>query len=583
MLTFASFERLAGTLSGHTFVKLVVDGPADEIHLINHARYQVHGCYNAEHILGITRQHLESEVDEYSHSFYADPDRRLYLGLLSRRRRPESGEFFCPEAVEVDTMSTDMLPCLYRIVRAQVDAVLLLLIKPVTYRQEQQVAEVSEMELPRTAAHELFSAASYVIPQPGTADGWLRAFREEAAYRRADPPSGWYDIVAMERVPDDVPRLAGIVKAPHTTPLPHTDVPAAGWGVPNAIQIDALDRIDREGPEGAWVRHEVDPAASGIALTRIAQSADADRPPIWTAHRVTVAEPESRAGPIADHANLRADDAYRYGTKAANLGELLYALAHGSERLLGWYRIPRAMSPSLLSYLHRLLGVADDATDADLADAVEALLCQVSVPPRGIALSIALEREFLESSAEVEQGISRLKTALGLGASDLDAHCDRLQSQVRRMAVPGALRRRIDDTFVNHPRQHRRLCRAQLVQRRGPRRLSRSRHLRMVTQVTNNDDVTDSVRTVGASLLSARSVRLRHQAGIALDDAYIGVVVQERAAAAMRSVLDTTQPFASADFRNVSASSAEDRRRGPDAASIQHRRGRRPDNVLRRR
>ncbi|GAB1691099.1 hypothetical protein KRM28CT15_29020 [Krasilnikovia sp. M28-CT-15] len=558
VLTLESFDRLAGTLSGHSFVKLVVDRPTSEIHFINHAAHQFHAYYIAEHVLGISRQQLEAQVDAYNAAFYVDPDRRLYLGLLARHRSPERGEFLSLETVEVDTMSTDMLRYLYRFVRERVDPAIPLLFKPATHRQEQQLSEIPETEMPRIAAHEIFSAAPYVPLQAGTAEGRLRAFADEAAYRRADPPLQWYDIVAMERVPDDIPRLSGIVNAAHTTPLSHTNVLAAGWGVPNAIQLAALESIDAEGLDGAWVRYEVDPAAAGIRLSRIARPPAVDSPPAWTASRVNVEPPESRATPIADLADLRAGDAYRYGTKAANLGELQHLLTHGSDRLLGWYQVPRALRPHLLEYARRLLGVADDA---DPYDAARDLLGEIIVP-RGVALPFAVQREFLESSADVQQEIGKLKTALELGATDIDARCDRLRELVRATRVPDAIRRRIDSALVTHLGGASRFVVRSSSNAEDLAGFSAAGIYESVTDVTTVDAVVDAVREVWVSLLSARSVHLRHQAGISLDDAYMGVVIQEQAAATMGGVLVTTNPLAPGDFRNVflnvSTSSVQD-------------------------
>jgi phosphoenolpyruvate synthase/pyruvate phosphate dikinase len=51
--------------------------------------------------------------------------------------------------------------------------------------------------------------------------------------------------------------------------------------------------------------------------------------------------------------------------------------------------------------------------------------------------------------------------------------------------------------------------------------------------------------------VSVRSVRLRHQAGISLDECYMGVVIQEQVAADFGGVLVTTNPMNRNDFRNV--------------------------------
>ncbi|OJF14453.1 phosphoenolpyruvate synthase [Couchioplanes caeruleus subsp. caeruleus] len=550
-LTVEAFEQLAGTLSGHRFVKVVVDRPAGVIHFIDNNRYAFHAYYIAEHILHIPREELEANVDQYNHAFYADPDRRLYLGLLSMHAREDdtgTRRFLCLETVEVDTMSTEMLRYFYAFVADRIDPGLPLLFKPATHRQELQLSDVPATEMPRISAHEIFSAAPFVALQPGVAQGRLRAFRDEDAYRRADPPLQWYDIIAMDRVPDDIPRLAGIINAQHTTPLSHTNVLAAGWAIPNAIQLDAFGRIDSAGLDGTWVRYEVVASADAIALTPIERPDDLDRRPAWVAQQVTVEEPEVHLSPIAGLDEIRAGDRYRYGTKAANLGELHHVLSHGSERLLGFYRTPRPPRRDLLGYLQKLLDVPGPA---GLAQAANRLLRELVWVPRGIALPFSLQREFLESSPAIQQTIGKLKMALELDAREVESLCLELQRLVRRTRVPDSIRSRVDDALVTHLGGV-----ASFVVRSSSNAedlagFSAAGIYESVNHVTTADHVMDSLKTVWASLLSPRSVRLRQQAGISLDDSYMGVVIQEEVASTMGGVMVTTNPLTPADFRNV--------------------------------
>jgi hypothetical protein len=70
-------------------------------------------------------------------------------------------------------------------------------------------------------------------------------------------------------------------------------------------------------------------------------------------------EPDLGKDQIVNLEDLRWRDSTRYGTKAANLGELNEVARNGSSRWLGFYRIPRPPRENLLPYLHRLLGIDD--------------------------------------------------------------------------------------------------------------------------------------------------------------------------------------------------------------------------------
>ena len=72
-----------------------------------------------------------------------------------------------------------------------------------------------------------------------------------------------------------------------------------------------------------------------------------------------------------------------------------------------------------------------------------------------------------------------------------------------------------------------------------------------VNHITSSEKIFDAVKTVWASLLSARSVRLRQQSGISLDQSYMGVIIQEEVASGMGGVMVTTNPMDKGDFRNT--------------------------------
>jgi phosphoenolpyruvate synthase/pyruvate phosphate dikinase len=72
-----------------------------------------------------------------------------------------------------------------------------------------------------------------------------------------------------------------------------------------------------------------------------------------------------------------------------------------------------------------------------------------------------------------------------------------------------------------------------------------------INHVTTAENIFTSIKKVWASLVSPRSIRLRQDVGISLDDCYMGVVIQEEVKSEMGGVLVTTNPMSRADFRNV--------------------------------
>ncbi|MBI4869198.1 MAG: phosphoenolpyruvate synthase [Candidatus Wallbacteria bacterium] len=546
-LTLTAFHQIAGNLAGYPFVKLVVDRPAGVIHFLNSAVYPFHGDYIAGPLLGLPPGEFEANVDTYNASFYKAPDRRHYLAILALHRR-ETDAFFTLETVEVDTMDGPMLLYLYRFVRDWIDPSLPLLLKPANHLQEAAVAAIDSAELPRIYSHELFASATYIPLNPGRASGRLRAFASEADYRAARSTLDWHDIIVMARVPDDIPRLSGIINAQPTTPLSHTNVLASGWDIPNSVQVGLLERVAQDRLDGQWVDYEVRLQSTEVQLTPIERPASADRPPAWRAQKIRIEEPETGRTPIVQLDQLRMDARHRYGTKAANLGELSHVLRHGSDRLLGFYRIRRPPRPNLLPYLAKLLGVSEDA---DLARAALDFLRKRVQIPGGIAIPFSLQQEFLESSPKIQQAIGKLKMALELNARQTDALCVNVQRLIRDARIPERIRGYIDTQVANVLGG----CSSFVVRSSSNaedlERFSAAGIYESINHVTRADTLFESIKQVWASLLSPRSVRLRQEVGISLDDSYMGVIVQEEVGSLMGGVLVTSNPTSKDDFRNV--------------------------------
>ncbi|MFJ6772966.1 hypothetical protein ACIQOV_18750, partial [Kitasatospora sp. NPDC091257] len=283
-LTLEEFSELAGQVGGYPYVKIVLDCDESVLHFIDSADGTLHVRYIACEILGMSIDELAGRLDSFNDDVYRNPDRRFYLGTLARHtgragRSTESGheaeDFLSLETVDVDTMSQDMLRFFYHRVREHVDPSLRLVLKPAGHQQEGYLAGIPENEIPRVLSHELYSVASFVPLNPGEAHGRLRVFRSEEEYRAEAEPLEWHDIVVMPRVPEDIPRVSGIIHTEHTTPLSHINVMAAGWRIPNAVGIGAVERIDRDGLDGRWVRYRVE-AEGGDLLLEAARPGDHD-------------------------------------------------------------------------------------------------------------------------------------------------------------------------------------------------------------------------------------------------------------------------------------------------------------------
>lgn len=551
-LTGAQFTQFAGKLAGYPFVKVVVDREKSQIHFINNHRYPFHADYIGVELLGMSPAEIDKKIDEFNHSVYFDPKRRFYLGILSLQKNDSSGpdtHFYTLETVEVDTMDSEQVQFFYEFVRQHLDPVMPLLFKPANHLQEKIVSEIEPSRLPRIFSHELFAAARFIALNPGKSQGRLRAFRSEMEYRRAASTIEWYDILVMHRVPDDIPRVSGIINAHPTTPLSHTNVLASGWKIPNAIQIGIFDLVEKEGLHEAWVEYTVETQGTSAGLKKIDAPESHAQAPAWKVSRVKIEEPEVANTPIVSLDRLRSADRYKYGTKAANLGELRHILANGSERMLGFYRVRRPPRENLIPYLAKFLKVSESA---DMARASHQFLRETVQVPRGIAIPFSIQQEFLANSPRIQQTIGKLKMALELDAREIEPLCILLQQLIRTVRMPDAIRNTIDAEIARELSGVSNFVIRSSSNAEDLAGFSAAGIYESINHVTHADTIFESIKEVWASLCSPRSVRLRHQVGISLDDCYMGVIVQEEVKSEMGGVLVTTNPMnKSGDFRNV--------------------------------
>ncbi|MEU5129527.1 PEP/pyruvate-binding domain-containing protein [Streptomyces mobaraensis] len=553
-LSLPLFRTLSGVLAGHPYLKVVVDRAENTWHLLDTAAHPFHVNYIATRVLGMDLTALDADLDAFNASVYTDPGRRFLLGVLSLHTDEDADgrerTFLVLETTEADTMHGELLAHFYEFVRARVDGRLPLLLKPANHGQEEELAAISEQRVPRILSHELFGSRTRTPLNPGEATGRLRYFRTHDAYTAyaAETGLGWADIVAMPCLPDDVPRVAGFLNTAPITPLSHTNVLASGWGIPNAIVRDLEQLVEKDGLDGAWVRYRV--REDGITLERLGHEPDL-RPPAWHRQRIRLDPPLLEDVPVLALHRLRGADRDRYGTKAANLGELHHVLDSRTADLTAFYGRPRPPREDLYGHLAARLGLHAPSLP-ELRSAAADFVAATVGAPEGVALPFALQQHFLASSPAIQQGIGKLKMALELDAGDvLDSLCLQLQHLIRHTPVPEPVARQIGQALPATAGSRGRLVVRSSSNAEDLPGFSAAGVYDSVTTARGTGELLDAVRQVWASLLSPRGVRLRHQVGISLDDTYMGVIVQEYVPASLGGVLVTCDPTRRQDFRNV--------------------------------
>jgi hypothetical protein len=187
---------------------------------------------------------------------------------------------------------------------------------------QEAVAKELATEIPSVSNDTLFKALSYQLFHPGVAVGKLHVVRGRPEHATFAPD----EIVVLPEPMTDITPVAGILSASFSTPLSHVNLRAAAWDVPNAGMTDALAKLGSL--DGKIVRYEAGPLTADVRLATPEEIEEA------TKHRrartaVQVPKADLKVTALSPLPALRATDAKAYGSKTANLGEIVAANVPG--------------------------------------------------------------------------------------------------------------------------------------------------------------------------------------------------------------------------------------------------------------
>ena len=160
---------------------------------------------------------------------------------------------------------------------------------------------------------DIHPGSSFLSMNPAVGYGWLRVMEQG---ERPNPR----DIAIYEALPNELPRVAGIITTVPQTPLSHVNLRAVQDAVPNAFIQDALDDDTIDGLLDSYVRYEV--TESGWSL-RAASPEEVDAH--YAALRPATAQVPRRDLSVTAITPLSAvgfEDWDAFGVKAANVAVL---------------------------------------------------------------------------------------------------------------------------------------------------------------------------------------------------------------------------------------------------------------------
>ena len=276
------------------------------------------------------RDHLGADlsVADFNRVTYFTENRKFIVGNIvayDNYTRPDGTPgLYALEFWPTDPMGAQAVALAYGMVRdAMPFARETLAFHPSGDIQEARLAEEADLfaafAIPTVSTFEIFEDVRFNPLHLGMAIGTLRVI--DGTERRPPAPT---DIVIYDRLPNDLPLVAGVLSTTPQTALSHVNLRAQQNDIPNAYLRGAADDPAIAPLIGQIVRMTV--TAEGVSVT---PASAAERAAALAARRPALAQiPPRNLTPraIMPLSDLRFDQADAFGAKATNVAELRRAI-----------------------------------------------------------------------------------------------------------------------------------------------------------------------------------------------------------------------------------------------------------------
>ncbi|MBX3243243.1 MAG: hypothetical protein KF685_02100 [Acidobacteria bacterium] len=299
------FDRIARTYHQGTPYSLphamfVIDRrDGNKVYYVNSLRYRFHKDF-------LLATYLVPRGADVFNPVYIDEDRRFIVGSVAWQQTVEKWTW---EIWEGDMATAEHLKTAHEVLNKTFFQPLSY--KPNSTRQEDLSKNIG---IARVLQSEINKNQEYLALNPGKAVGRIHII--ETLDDTVE--IGDNEIVVLKELPMSLPPVRGIIVAKPSSPLSHVNVLAKGWGIPNVYIKDA-DKLFKDKHSFVW---ELEATLTGYkfnpvdldALREKFESPDQQIPPVDLSVKT-----------LSGLHEMRKTDSVAFGSKAANLGEIIHA------------------------------------------------------------------------------------------------------------------------------------------------------------------------------------------------------------------------------------------------------------------
>ncbi len=301
--TQADFDKIRRVYHPNTpyampHAMFVVDRRAkNKVYFVNSQKFRFHKDF-------LLATYLVPRGADVFKPIYVDQDRRFIVGTIAFQK---SVDKFTWELWEGDLAAADIIKAADEAInKAFFQKVFY---KPNSIRQEDATARIG---IDRILQDELNRNQAYLALNTGKAVGRLHIIDK----LDDTVEIGSNEIIVLKELPITLPPVRGIILSKPSSPLSHINILAKGWNIPNVYIKDA-DKLFREydtfvlNLEANLTHYKLDRASSDEIKEEFI-SPDQQIPPV-----------DLKVKKLAGLKEMRKRDSIIYGSKSANLGEMM--------------------------------------------------------------------------------------------------------------------------------------------------------------------------------------------------------------------------------------------------------------------
>lgn len=278
----------------------------NKIYYVNSQKYRFHQDFaNAQYL-------LLKRGEEFFRDVYVNDKRRLIVGTIAWQIPVQKFTF---EFWEGDLISKDLIKQTYDIINKSFFTEVAF--KPNSIRHED---ESTDLNITKISASEISANQEYLALNAAKGVGRIHVIDK----LDDTVEIGYNEILVLKELPLDLPPVAGIIVSQSSSPLSHVNLLAKGWNVPNAYIKNANELFRQY--DGKWFELETTLTDYKIkpCLKECLDKKDVE---IQTYKNDDFKSPISNLNvtKLAFIGAMRKKDSIIYGSKSANLGEVIRA------------------------------------------------------------------------------------------------------------------------------------------------------------------------------------------------------------------------------------------------------------------